>query len=139
MTGQDVYPDMFRCATQYEPDIESDARIWIYITSDPRCGFCQRAIRQIGKFGKESGEIAVIAMDVSEKISNIREHESLQFYNEFDISLVDASTCEETYKKLIPKVFVFDETNSKLLWKSNGWGEKDLVKLEKKISKYLEM
>ncbi|HLF65219.1 MAG TPA: hypothetical protein VI603_15750 [Saprospiraceae bacterium] len=125
---------MFQCAIEIESSFEPK-QLQIYVISDPRCGYCDRALRQIGAWAVNDKRIDVIAMDVSEKAKKIRANEALKFYNEYSIRIIDASPCGMKYKKFIPKVYVFDRDSGDLLWKLRGWGKGDIDKLKSKLSK----
>ena len=131
-----MYPETFQCATQIEDSDFIDDQILIFIVSDPRCGYSQRALKQIGEFAAKKGHIQVIAADVSGKAEEIRRHEKLQFYNLNSILLIDATSCGEDFRELIPKIYVYDKSKMTLIWMRNGWGKNDIKKLGKKIEKY---
>jgi hypothetical protein len=134
-SGLSILPDMFDCAVEIEDSFEQ-RDLQVYIVSDPRCGYCDRALRQIGAWAQDKS-VNVIALDVSGKAEKLRSHEALQFYSELNIHILNASACSMKYRKVIPKVYVFDRSLDKPLFKLNGWGKTDLVKFEQRLSKYL--
>lgn len=117
--AQGKLPDMFQCAVEIENSFEPK-QLQIYVISDPRCGFCARALKQIGAWASDDKPVNVIAMDVSEKAKTLRSHEALKFYTDYNIHIMDAGPCGMRYKKLIPKVYVFDRDSEILLWKRRG-------------------
>jgi len=134
--GQSTFPELFSCAVEFEDTIfNTESNICIYIISDPRCGYCGKAIKEIGEWARDK-RVEVIAMDVSEKADRIRSHEALQYYNDLSIHIVDASPCGMKYKKFIPKIFVYSESGEKIC-RFKGWTQGDLEKLSKRLDKYL--
>lgn len=121
---------MISSASEIPPSV-----LQAFYNSDPRCGYCDRALREIGEWAIDK-PIDVIAMDVSEKAEKLRENAKLQFYSEYNIHIVDASPCGMRHKKFIPKIYVFDG-DSRLLLKVKGWDKDDLSKFKRKVARHL--
>lgn len=110
------------------------SKVKIYILSDPGCGFCRRAIKDIGNWaiGKE---VNIVALDVSGNPSASAQN---SLYQKYSIEVIDASNYNDKLKKFIPKIFIFETATNKKIMKLRGWSSRDLSKLEKKLKKYID-
>lgn len=110
------------------------SKVKIYILSDPGCGFCRRAFKDIGNWAMGK-EVNIIALDVSGN-PNATEQNSL--YQKYSIEVIDASNYNDKLKKFIPKIFIFETATNKKIMKLRGWSSSDLSKIEKRLKKYLD-
>lgn len=125
-------PALLDCAVKLDSTI-TQADIEVYIFSDPRCGFCRRAMKDIGGWAKGKS-VNIIAMDLSGKPESVKK---LDFYLEYGVEVRDASQCDEKVKKFIPKIYIKETKTNKQILKLRGWHTRDLSKLERKLKRYI--
>ena len=126
------HPSLLDCAVRTDGEVATK-NIGIYIYSDPRCGFCQKAIKDIGDWS-EGKPINLIAMDLSGKPESVMQ---LDLYRKYNIEVRDASQCNEKVKKFIPKIYIVETKTDKQVMKLRGWHTRDLNKLNRKLKKYI--
>ncbi|MEO1263378.1 MAG: hypothetical protein AAFZ15_31500 [Bacteroidota bacterium] len=124
--------DLLDCAVKSE-NANGPANVEVYIFSDPRCGFCRRALKDIGGWSKGKS-INIIAMDLSGEPESTSQ---LELYTENEVEVRDASQCDEKIKKFIPRIYIKETGSNKQVMKLRGWHTRDLDKLEKKLKKYI--
>jgi thiol-disulfide isomerase/thioredoxin len=122
------------CAVKLDT-ITEQADIEVYILSDPRCGYCQKAIKEIGNWAEEkSVSMSIIAMDISGNPEAVKKLEGA--YSKYNVEVRDASQCNERLQKFIPRIYIKDSKTNKIVMKSRGWTSEKFKKLDKKLKKY---
>lgn len=105
-------------------------KIDLYLLSDPRCGFCRLALRDIGEWA--SGKpVRLIALDISGDAEAVQRRE---LYQRYAVEVRDASQCPLKLKKFIPRIYAFETATGRRLLKLRGWASADLRKMERKLS-----
>jgi hypothetical protein len=109
------------------------SKVDIYLLSDPRCGFCRLALRDIGEWagGKP---VRLVALDISGDAEAVQQRE---LYQRYAVEVRDASPCPLKHKKFIPKIYAFELATGRRLLKLRGWASTDLRKVERKLSPWL--
>ncbi len=120
------------CAVKLDTS-STETSIEIHIFSDPRCGFCRRAITDIGAWAKGK-PIKIIALDLSGKPESVKK---LDYYLEYGVEVRDASQCDEKFKNFIPKIYVKETKTNSQVMKLRGWHTSDLSKLKRKLNRHI--
>lgn len=103
--------------------------ITVYIFSDPRCGPCHKAIRDIGTWSADKS-VRLVALDLYGK-ANTQDPNSL--YAKYQVEVHDASACDQQYKNFLPTLYAVETSTGKVLWKQKGWLSKYLRRLERSV------
>jgi hypothetical protein len=106
------------------------SKVDIYLLSDPRCGFCRLALRDIGEWARGK-PVRLIALDISGDAAAVQQRE---LYQRNSVEVRDASQCPLKHKKFIPQIYAFETATNQRLLKLRGWASADLRKVERKLS-----